>query len=529
LVASGGGDVTSRRALLVVGAGPTGLTLALQARAHGMCVRVVDRRNDEFRPSRALLLHARTLEVLRPLGVVDAILAKADTAPRMLLHGGSRALPVSLGDFALADTPFPHLTVVRQADIEHVLADALAERGVPVERGTELIALDMTSTHPRATLRSRDCVRQEECGWVAGCDGATSTVRTLAGIGWSGRGYRHEVLLADVELAGPVQPDRVHAGLGRGGLCLLFPCGERASWRLLGTRRANGPATAPGQFGPPLSLAELAWVLAEARIPARISDLAWSSRIRLQHRLATSYRRGAVFIAGDAAHVHSPAGGQGMNTGIQDAVNLGWKLALAPSSTRPRELLDSYEQERRPVARAVRRLTDVAFQAEAGTDPLTAWVRGSVAPHLARLLPMILGRRGLVGQGFRMVAQLDVGYRHSVLSVPSAPWWSRGLQPGDRFPDSVVTVDGRAARAHDLVASPGVHVLIGCDVTAPATGSGMVSVHRLDDVHRPGIVAVRPDGYVGLVGDSVDEVALGDWLAVVGAAAGRMPVRSPGV
>jgi 2-polyprenyl-6-methoxyphenol hydroxylase-like FAD-dependent oxidoreductase len=509
--------VTSRSDLLVVGAGPTGLTLALKAHDHGMRVRVVDRRVEEFRPSRALLLHARTLEVLRPLGVVDAILAKADIAPTVRVHGAKRAVAVSLGDFALADTPFPHVTIARQADIEHALAVALADRGVPVDRGTELVGLDVTSGHPRVTLRAGDRLQERAYGFVAGCDGATSTVRTLAAVGWPGRAYRHEILLADVELTGPMEPGVLHVGVGRGGLCLLFPSGEKASWRLLTTRRATRPATAPGEFGPPVPQAELARVMAEARIPARIGDVAWSSRIRLQHRLADAYRRGAVFIAGDAAHVHSPAGGQGMNTGIQDAVNLGWKLALASHSSRPQDLLDSYEQERRPVARVVRRLTDVAFLAESGTDPVTAWLRGSIAPRMAGVLPIMLGRRRLIARGVRVVAQLDVGYRSSVLSVPSAAGWAGKLRPGDRLPDADVTVDGRVVRLHEVVAPPGVHVLIDRDVTAPTIAHGIESVHRVADLGGPRLIAVRPDGYVGLVADSTEGGALGDWLAMVGA------------
>jgi 2-polyprenyl-6-methoxyphenol hydroxylase-like FAD-dependent oxidoreductase len=522
--------VSSPPELLVVGAGPTGLTLALQAYDHGLPVRVVDRRTAEFRPSRALLLHARTLEVLRPLGVVDAILARSDTAPTAVLHTSNRAAAaITLGDFALADTPYPHVTLARQADIEHVLAEALTARGVSVERGTELIALDATSEHPRATVRGPDGVKEDEYVWVAGCDGATSTVRTLAAIGWSGSAYRHDILLADVELAGSVRPNRLHVGLGRGGLCLVFPCGETASWRLLATRQADGSTTAPGQFGPAPPQAELARVLAEARIPARIIDVAWSSRIALQHRLANSYRRGGVFIAGDAAHVNSPAGGQGMNTGIQDAANLGWKLAFASHSSRPQELLDSYEQERRPLARLVRRLTDVVFLAESGTDSLTAWVRGSIAPHVGKLLPIVMGRRRLVAHGFRLVAQLGVGYRRSVLSVPHTSRWARGLRPGDRLPDATVTVDGRAARLHEVIASPGVHLLIGPESTTPSIEiRDMVSVHHVDAPRWPGVVAVRPDGYVGLVAVSAEDIVVGDWLALVGAAVASSVVRSPG-
>ncbi|HEY7176103.1 MAG TPA: FAD-dependent monooxygenase, partial [Micromonosporaceae bacterium] len=221
--------MSSRPALLVVGAGPTGLTLALQAHDHGMRVRIIDRRIDEFRPSRALLLHARTLEVLHPLGVVDAILSRANTAPTVILHSSNRAAAISLGDFALADTPYPYVTLARQADIEHVLAVALADRGISVERGTELVALDATSQRPRVTVRGRNGVEEDEYVWVAGCDGATSTVRRLAGIGWSGSAYRHDILLADVELSGSVRPDVLHVGLGRRGLCLVFPCGESAS------------------------------------------------------------------------------------------------------------------------------------------------------------------------------------------------------------------------------------------------------------------------------------------------------------
>ncbi|HEY7174455.1 MAG TPA: FAD-dependent monooxygenase, partial [Micromonosporaceae bacterium] len=395
--------------------------------------------------------------------------------------------------------------------------------------GTELVALDATGECPRVTVRGQDGVEEDEYVWVAGCDGATSTVRGLAGIGWSGSAYRHDILLADVELSGSMRADSVHLGLGRRGLCLLFPCGESAAWRLLATRPTNTSTTEAGQFGPPLPRAELAQVLAEARIPARISDVAWSSRIGLQHRLAESYRRGGVFIAGDAAHVNSPAGGQGMNTGIQDAANLGWKLALAPKSARLEELLDSYEQERRPVARSVRRLTDVVFLAESSTDPLTAWVRGSIAPHVGKLLPTVMGRRRLVAHGFRLAAQLGVGYRRSVLSVPPSPWWARGLRPGDRLPDADVTVDGRTARVHEAIASPGVHLLIGPDGSVPIVNRDTVSVHRVDAPQWPGVIAVRPDGYVGLVADSVDDIALRRWLLMVGAANEWSVARSRGV
>ena len=186
--------------VLVVGAGPTGLTLALQAHALGARVRIIDRRAELWRPSRALILHPRTLEVLRPLGVTEAILDRADTAPEVHLHLGAWVVRVTLAGFALPDTAFPHLTLVRQTDIEDVLDRALAARGVVVERGTELVDLEHGPSGVRATIRSPAGLHDVDCTVVAGCDGPESTVRRLAGIAWRGKPYREEVVIADAEI-----------------------------------------------------------------------------------------------------------------------------------------------------------------------------------------------------------------------------------------------------------------------------------------------------------------------------------------
>ena len=193
---------TSPANILVAGAGPAGLALALQAHVHGAAVRIVDRRPQVFRPSRALIMHARTLEVLRPLGVTQALLARADTAPAVDLHLGGRVVRASLGDLALPDTAFPHLSLVRQMDVERVLARALADRGISVERGTELAGVRDGRDGVMAVLRSPAEVEEACFGFVAGCDGPASTVRSQARIGWHGRSYPVEVVLADVELDG---------------------------------------------------------------------------------------------------------------------------------------------------------------------------------------------------------------------------------------------------------------------------------------------------------------------------------------
>jgi 2-polyprenyl-6-methoxyphenol hydroxylase-like FAD-dependent oxidoreductase len=188
--------------ILVAGAGPAGLAFALQAHDHGADVRVIERRHEAYRPSRALILHSRTLEVLRPLGVTQALLARADIAPTVDLHLGHRAVRVRLADLALPDTAFPHLSLIRQMDVETVLAQALAVRGIEVERGTELTGVHDGPEGVRAALRSGAGLTQARFGFVVGCDGPTSTVRSSVGIGWRGRPYAVEVVLADAELTG---------------------------------------------------------------------------------------------------------------------------------------------------------------------------------------------------------------------------------------------------------------------------------------------------------------------------------------
>ena len=517
--------MTSRPDVLVVGAGPTGLALALQAHDHGARVRVVERRAEAFRPSRALILHSRTLEVLRPLRVVDSLLDRADTAPRIRLHLGAKVIPVSLDEVALPDTPFPHLTFLRQMDVEETLGNALAGRGVLVERGTELVGFragDRT-VNPAVTLRSPAGIEETTCGAVVGCDGADSTVRRLAGIGWPGAAYRQEVVLADVELDGDLAPGVAHVVAGRRGLVFAFSLGECATWRLLATRPTRGRVVPSELADAPVPAGELQRLLDDAGLAARITEVAWSSRVPMQHRIADRYRRGPMFLAGDAAHVHSPAGGQGMNTGIQDAVNLGWKLAFAPVSSSSDALLGSYEDERRPVARQVMSLTNLAFWAESSTDPLASFARGVLAPLGAPVLPILLGRRALVAQGVRVLSHLNLGYRGGPLSVEGTPPPRGGPRAGDRLPDSTVSCGGRETRLHELTARPGVHLLLQRDAQQPGprARSPYTHIHALTSVPGKGVIAVRPDGYIGFRCGMVDDEQLAGWLARIGACATR--------
>jgi 2-polyprenyl-6-methoxyphenol hydroxylase-like FAD-dependent oxidoreductase len=512
--------------VLVIGAGPTGLTLALSAHDHGARVRLVERRPEAFRPSRALIMHPRTLEVLRPFGVTDALLSRADTDPAAVLHLGAHVVEERLAGLDLPDTAFPHLTLVRQTDVETVLAAALEERGVPIERGTELIGVTDGADQAVAELRTLQGIEQVGSAFLVGCDGPASTVRSCAGIGWRGAPYPEEVVLADLEFEDGHRGLGTHVVAGRHGLVFLFPLGELATWRLLATRRApDGPVPEFGQPGPPVERAELDRLVHQAGFEAEIADVAWSARVPLQHRLAPTFRHGRLFLAGDAAHAYSPATGQGTNAGIQDAANLAWKLAFAASSGAPPTtlgtLLDSYSAERRPVAVNRLLLTHAAFWGEASTAPLPSCLRGTAAPLAAPAAPLLLRRRRLVAEAVRTVSQLRVHYRHSALSVEGIPVPS-AWRAGDRLPDASVRVSGQRFRLHALLASPGIHLLIPAETTPanlPTLGC-RVTAHSLDGIPGDGLTAVRPDGYIGFRGAAAASSRLRDWLALTGALPG---------
>jgi 2-polyprenyl-6-methoxyphenol hydroxylase-like FAD-dependent oxidoreductase len=498
--------------VLVVGAGPTGLSLALQANAHGARVRIVDRRDDVFRPSRALIMHPRTLEVLRPLGVTEALIAQGSREIEAVVHLRDRVVPVRLAELSMPDTSFPYLSLIRQTDVELVLAQALEERGVVVERGMELVDVEGRDTFAIATLQSSHGTERAQFTFVVGCDGQESTVRRCAEIAWPGAAYLEEAVLADVELDGDLSPGLLHVAVGAQGLVFAFAQGEQATWRLLATRPVVAGSFAFGQPGPAVPQSELQGLLSDGGLPAQIAELAWSARYRLQHRLADRFRKGPLLLAGDAAHAHSPATGQGMNTGIQDAINLGWKLAFSASSSDPETLLDSYEVERLPIARRLLALTHLVFLAEASSNTLLSLLRGVAGDLGAPILPVLAGHRALVTEVLRVLSQWRASYGASPLSVEGTASSTEWPRAGRRLPDQEVISGGHAVHLHELLAGPGVHLLGSKDVTGPR-----ITAHQLDSGAGSGVLAIRPDGYIGFRGDLADDTQLRSWLALVGA------------
>ena len=283
-----------------------------------------------------------------------------------------------------------------------------------------------------------------------------------------------------------------------------------------------------GAAGPPVALDDLQTLVDDAGLDTRITRLAWSARYHLQLRLAARFRQGRLFLAGDAAHAFSPATGQGMNTGVQDALNLGWKLALASTATERDALLDSYERERRPVGRRALVITHLAFWVEASAALLPSWLRGVVAPLGAPLVPHLTGHRRLVGETLQCVSQLRAPYHHTPVSREDRPRLEGGPSSGQRLPDATVMTNGDRLRLHALIARPGVHVLLHRDAD-PLDRQDFgrhVTFHRLTSSPGPGVVVVRPDGYVGYRCGVADAGQLRSWLSTIGAGAPQPPMPS---
>ena len=451
---------------LIVGAGPTGLALATQLQTFGARFRIIDRLRDRTRESRALAVQARTIELLQTLGLGERLVARGNTSTRLKLHLEGRPVAAAiLGDIGAVDTRFPFILFVSQAETEAVLNDYLSAAGVVIERGAELVAFEREDDGLRCLVQ-RDDGRHEQLHtrFLVGCDGAHSAVRKGSGIPFEGGSYPQDFALGDVEADGPLEPNAINSFAGGGGVAMFFPLGRPTTWRVIAMAADKHPEpqrlSSPGVAGD-LGLSELqALVDPPTASTIRVRDPAWLTRFHLHHRQTANYRKGNVFLAGDAAHIHSPVGAQGMNTGIQDAWNLGWKLGLVARGLADNRLLDTYEAERWPVGQFLLRYTDRLFSTFTRVmsgRPLATWARRVAVPHV---VPHLLGSRWLRRAAFAFVSELGIRYRKSPAVAEGEPRQRDGPRPGDRLPDAEVLVNGRRTYLQQALAGPHLALLL---------------------------------------------------------------------
>ena len=523
--------------VLIVGAGPTGLMLANQLGRRGVRAMIVDRHAGPSRETRALGVQARTLEIYARLGIVDRALelGKRGTGANLWAEG-RRMARVPLGEAGRSVTPYPFILILGQDDNERIMGERLRDWGMSVQWNTELVRLEQAPDRVSATLAVGDGTsRKVTAAWVAGCDGARSSVRELNGITFAGAPYEHVFFVADTQVTGNMVPDEVNVYLWRQGFHLFFPMRGKDHWRVVGIlpptlrdrKDVSFDGVIPslrGEAGPGLSF----------------ESCSWFSTYRIQHRSALHFRDRRCFLLGDAAHIHSPVGAQGMNTGLQDAYNLGWKLALVVQGRAAATLLDSYEQERMPIARRLLNTTDRAFRLVVSDGWLGGLLRTQV---IARIAALAMSVERIQRLAFRIVSQTGIAYRQSPLSEPLEGLPPEAPRAGDRFPWLRLRfrVDGPVEDLFEKLddtcltlivieqpAPPEVALALGdllCVHAIPAHPANDVELARAQ-IPRPSFYLLRPDGHVGLCGARLEAAPIARYASerlVLRSAATRNP------
>lgn len=535
--------------VLVVGAGPTGLVLAASLAANGVSFRLIEREMTRNPHSRALVVQARSLELLDRFGLAEPLIERGRKGlGAALFVEGEQAALMSLGDIGIDDTAFPYMLFASQVQTEQVLDEHLDRIGVVIERGLCLERFTQDEDGVTAVLQGPEGERTVRCRYIVGCDGAHSVVRKQSGISFEGAPYAQDFVLTDVQLDWVPAADGLQVFLEKKQFAAVFPIAKPNLWRIMASR-IDVSADAPDP-----TLEEMQAIMdAVCPTPVRLHDPIWLTRFRLHHRGVDRYRVGRAFVAGDAAHIHSPAGGQGMNTGMQDAYNLGWKLALALRGAHHPALLDSYHAERFPIGKKLLDFTDRTFSMLVSQSGLLASLRNFLVPIVA---PRVMESRQRRARAFRFASQLAVRYSHSPIveeqTAGSDALFREGPHPGSRVPDGWLKdpADGEPVRLQSLLHPARHHVFVftGRD---PSIGhadielalgelrqrfAGLVDarvvigrqltvqgdvalldedgeLHKRLGLSGSGVIVVRPDGVIGFRSPGVDLVSAASFLA----------------
>ncbi|QPP07369.1 2-polyprenyl-6-methoxyphenol hydroxylase [Streptomyces bathyalis] len=478
--------------VLVVGAGPTGLTVANELARHGVVPRIIDRAPAPATTSRALVVQPRTLEIFDDMGVIDEALAAGNRAAALTITFRNKQVRMDIADLLTGPrnhTAYSSLRTLSQDDTERILAEALVAKGVEVERGRALTDLTQDGEAVTVSLRDEDgSTETVRCRWVIGCDGAHSAVRKAAGIPFEGSTYRSEFIMADARLDWELPHGELYGFPSTAGIFAAFSMPGENRFRIFGNVPSR-PEGSGAEYSEPTHEEFQAMLDERVPFPAKVVEAYWVTRYRVHSRSVPRYRDGQVFLAGDAAHVHSPAGAQGMNTGIQDAYNLAWKLALVERGIAGGSLVDSYHAERHPVGLRLLKTTDRLFSVIAGHNPISRTARGRIAPQLAG---GVLTRRSVRRKFVGMLAQLRLRYPDSPLNSEEGTGWQDAPAPGDRAREADLLVDGKPGRLHDVLRGTHHTVLLFTGLGDHARSSVELCrvAERLEEAH-PGLVKAR--------------------------------------
>ena len=480
--------------VLIVGAGPTGLVLALWLTRLGVAARIIDKTAESGTTSRALAVQARTLELYRQLDLTGAVIQRGHKVPAINLWvKGAQKAHLVFAAVGSELTPYSFLHIFPQDAHERLLNEKLRELGVTVERCTELLGFTDQGDRILARLRRADGEEENcESAYIVGCDGARSRVRETLGTGFPGGTYRQVFYVADVQAKGLVANGEFHIDLDEADFLAVFPFSDTGGIRLVGTVRDERADRAETLKFEDVSSRAI------QNLKVEVERVNWFSTYRVHHRVAEHFRKGRGFLAGDAAHIHSPAGGQGMNTGIGDAINLAWKLHAVLKRRAPESLLDSYEPERIRFARRLVATTDKAFTFVTADGRLAEVVRTRLAPFI---VPRLVGIEAVREFMFRTVSQITLNYRESPLSAGSAGH----VHGGDRLPwahadgvDNFTPLAQPEWQVH-VYGTARAELTNWCrDHNLPLHSFDWKTAHESAGLARDASYLVRPDTYVAL-------------------------------
>lgn len=501
--------------ILIAGAGPTGLVLALALARRGVAFRLIDAEPGPGAQSRAMAVHARTLEFYRQFGFADEVVAEGMVLEAIRLRepdagGRSReVVRVRFGEIGGGLSRYPFVLAYPQDLHERLLVEQLAAAGGAVEWRTRLTGLAQDATGVEAVLARDDgAVETARFGYVCGCDGAHSAVREALGVGFGGGVYAQPFYVADVKLAGASDTD-LHVNLGENLVALMLPVRVTGMHRLIGL--------VPRRLWEKKDLGfEDIRDEVEALVGIRVAEVNWFARYRVHHRVADRFTVGRAFLLGDAGHLHSPVGGQGMNTGIGDAVNLGWKLAHVASGRANARLLESYEPERIAFARSLVATTDRLFGAIVAGGLRGALIRRVAAPTIVG----VGSRFGFARRAaFRGVSQMLIAYPDSPLSEGAAG----AVRGGDRLPwvedgagDNFAPLASLDWQAHVYGALDPVLQAEAARLGLPLHRFARSAAAKTAGLRLDALYVVRPDGHVGYAAADQKDARLADYFQRIG-------------
>lgn len=517
--------------VLIIGAGPTGLVMACQLLRYGVKFRIIDKQKDRVHESRAFAIQAKSMEIFQNLGLAGEFLKLARSNMDFAFFiDGKKQIEIKFKHFKHQDTPFPSVYFLPQTETERILNDFLERKGVYIERRKELIRFSQDSQNVRASIKNNITGNTEEivCDYIVGCDGAHSSTRHVLKLSFEGNAYPQIFNLVDAMIEWPYPRNKFLFFLGNEGVFVHIPLTQKISRIMLAKRSDN----AEEKLSTPnlTAIENLASLLTQ--VPVKFINPIWMSTFRLHHRGVNLYYQNRAFLAGDAAHIHSPVGGQGMNTGIQDSTNLAWKIALVLRKNTNKDLLKTYETERHPVGKILLKTTDRFFSLLTSSGFLISRLRNLLLPWLIKLL---FSKKNLEKRLFWFISQLNIHYDKNQFNYEiidkSNTRFKGGVCPGYRAPNAPANtldlftmltekpfnilcfkIHDEPARSVEKINSLiknykewlGVHVFV-------LSSTNKLLFERYG-VISSAIYVIRPDGYVGFRINSDNYALLADYL-----------------